>query len=72
LQQQIQRLKDPNLSEAERLNLVDNCLSGISHLSNEVKDASSYLPAYDQRTYSTVRPIQIPLALLTLIKLSAY
>lgn len=71
LQEQIERLKDTSVPEVERLNLVDSCLSGISHLTNEVKDASSYLPAYDQRTYSTVRLAHLPPAMIALIKPSA-
>jgi hypothetical protein len=39
---------------SERNEAVDNCLAGIDRLSHEVKDASSYIPAYDQRTYSQV------------------
>lgn len=34
---------------------IDACLAAISQLSDVVKDASSYLPAYDQRSYSEVR-----------------
>ncbi|KAF8250154.1 hypothetical protein K440DRAFT_659612 [Wilcoxina mikolae CBS 423.85] len=37
---------------SERPSIIDDCLSGISRLSDLLKDASSYLPAYDQRTYS--------------------
>lgn len=40
------------VSLSERPALIDQCLAGISHLSNLLKDASSYLPAYDQRAYS--------------------
>lgn len=40
----------------ERTEAVDNCLAGVDRLSHEVKDASGYIPAYDQRTYSEVRP----------------
>lgn len=36
----------------ERNDAIDHCLAGIAYLSSEVKDASSYLPAYDQRTYA--------------------
>lgn len=38
-------------SPTERPDAIDHCLAGISRLSSEVKDASSYIPAYDQRTY---------------------
>ncbi|KZF24547.1 TBCC-domain-containing protein [Xylona heveae TC161] len=36
----------------ERIDAVDHCLAGIARLSGEVKDASNYLPPYDQRAYS--------------------
>ncbi|KAI1097838.1 TBCC-domain-containing protein [Jackrogersella minutella] len=36
----------------ERQDCIDTVLAGISRLSNEVMDASDYIPAYDQRTYS--------------------
>jgi tubulin-specific chaperone C len=46
------RLGDrPNIG-GERADAADHCLAGISRLSAEVKDASTYLPAYDQRMYS--------------------
>lgn len=54
LQQQMNRLKETTLQPAERANITDQCLASISQLSNEVKDASAYLPGYDQRTYSTL------------------
>ena len=41
-------------NNSERNAALDHCLAGIDRLSHEVKDASSYLPAYDQRTYSAV------------------
>lgn len=44
-----------SLGEAERGGVVDQCLSRINQLSDNVKDAASYLPAYDQRKYSEVR-----------------
>ncbi len=72
LQGQIERLKDTSLPEGERLNLVESCLSGISHLTNSLKDASNCLPAYDQRTYSTVRLAQTPPAIIMGIKTSAF
>ncbi len=48
------RVGDTALIGGERTDAVDHCLAGISRLSKEVKDASGYLPAYDQRTYSEV------------------
>ena len=45
------RLEDTALVGGERSDAIDHCLAGIARLSNEVKDASSYIPAYDQRTY---------------------
>lgn len=48
------RLQDTALVGGERVDAVDHCLAGIGRLSKEVKDASSYVPAYDQRTYGEV------------------
>lgn len=44
-------------SGGERNEAIDNCLAGINRVALDVQDASSYLPAYDQRTYSEVRHI---------------
>ncbi|KAF2717639.1 TBCC-domain-containing protein [Polychaeton citri CBS 116435] len=52
LQEQMHRLEDHSTTGGERSDAVDHCLSGIARLSSEVKDASSYLPAYDRQTYS--------------------
>ncbi|KAI9825186.1 MAG: hypothetical protein M1819_000591 [Sarea resinae] len=52
LQEQIDRLADTASSGGERADAVDHCLAGISRLSSEVKNASGYIPAYDQRMYS--------------------
>jgi hypothetical protein len=49
LQDQMARLS--STSPTERPDAIDHCLAGISRLSSEVKDAASYIPAYDQRTY---------------------
>lgn len=46
------RLGDRPLIAGERADAADHCLAGISRLSSEVKDASTYLPPYDQRTYA--------------------
>ncbi|RVX75198.1 hypothetical protein B0A52_00550 [Exophiala mesophila] len=46
------RLGDTALIGGERSDATDHCLAGITRLSSEVKDASGYLPAYDQRTYA--------------------
>ncbi|KAH6637729.1 tubulin binding cofactor C-domain-containing protein [Boeremia exigua] len=52
LQEQMERLNSIATGGGERNDAVDHCLAGIDRLSHEVKDASSYIPAYDQRTYS--------------------
>ena len=41
----------PSVSPVERPAAIDDVLAGIARLSSEAKDASSYIPAYDQRTY---------------------
>ncbi|KAF2466742.1 tubulin-specific chaperone c [Lindgomyces ingoldianus] len=51
LQEQMERLNKTAYAGGERNDAVDHCLAGIERLSHEVKDASSYIPAYDQRTY---------------------
>lgn len=48
------QLKHLALIGGERQDAIDHCLAGISRLSNEVADASGFLPAYDQRTYGQV------------------
>jgi len=40
------------VSADERPVIIEQCLAGIGHLSDLLKDAASYLPAYDQRAYS--------------------
>ncbi|KAJ4300675.1 hypothetical protein N0V90_002763 [Kalmusia sp. IMI 367209] len=51
LQDQMARLANTPAMGGERADAIDHCLAGISRLSSEVKDAASYIPAYDQRTY---------------------
>lgn len=48
------RIEEKSVIGGERADAADHCLAGITRLSNEVKDASGYLPAYDQRTYAEV------------------
>ncbi|KAF7943238.1 hypothetical protein EAE96_011169 [Botrytis aclada] len=52
LQQRISQLGNLSLVGGERQDATDHCLASITRLSNEVADATDYLPAYDQRTYS--------------------
>ncbi|CAD6443049.1 9afd7a0d-7f1b-47ac-9709-d2298b6eba43 [Sclerotinia trifoliorum] len=52
LQQRIGQLGNLSLVGGERQDATDYCLASITRLSNEVVDATDYLPAYDQRTYS--------------------
>jgi hypothetical protein len=47
-------LENMGLVGGERQDAIDYILAGIARLSSEVSDASDYLPAYDQRTYSEV------------------
>ncbi|EMD96929.1 hypothetical protein COCC4DRAFT_24875 [Bipolaris maydis ATCC 48331] len=49
---QISSLPDTPAASRERNEAIEQCLAGIDRLSHDVMDASSYLPAYDQRTYS--------------------
>ena len=54
LQQQMDSLEDTSLVGGERADATDHCLAGIVRLSNEVRDAASYIPTYDQRVYAEV------------------
>lgn len=54
------RLADTSLVGGERTDATDHCLAGIARLSNEVKDASSYIPTYDQRIYAEVCVSTVP------------
>jgi hypothetical protein len=54
LQEQMDKLADTSLVGGERTDATDHCLAGIARLSNEVKDAASYVPTYDQRIYAEV------------------
>ncbi|SMR60555.1 unnamed protein product [Zymoseptoria tritici ST99CH_1E4] len=51
LQEQMGRIQSHGTAGGERSDAVDHCLSAIARLSTEVQDASSFIPAYDQRTY---------------------
>ena len=59
------RLGDTALIGGERSDATDHCLAGITRLSSEVKDASGYLPAYDQRTYAEVFQYHLSLPLVS-------
>lgn len=48
------QLENFSLIGGERQDAIDHCLAGITRLSNEVADATGFIPAYDQRTYSQV------------------
>ncbi|MCJ1432618.1 hypothetical protein MMC27_001975 [Xylographa pallens] len=45
------RLEHTSTVGGERVDATDHCRSGIARLHKEVQDASSYVPAYDQRIY---------------------
>ncbi|KAN0071082.1 Tubulin binding cofactor C domain containing protein [Elaphomyces granulatus] len=63
LQEQMDRLANTSLVGGERLDATDHCLAGIVRLSNEVKDASSYIPVHDQRIYAeAIKALQDRLA----------
>lgn len=52
LQEQMSLLESYALVGGERQDAIDHCLAGIARLSNEVTDATGFIPAYDQRTYA--------------------
>ncbi|KAL2827093.1 tubulin binding cofactor C-domain-containing protein [Aspergillus pseudoustus] len=63
LQGQMDKLADTSLVGGERTDATDHCLAGIARLSNEVKDAASYIPTYDQRIYAeAIKALQDKLA----------
>ncbi|EAW09483.1 putative tubulin-specific chaperone c [Aspergillus clavatus NRRL 1] len=63
LQEQMDRLADTSLVGGERTDATDHCLAGVARLSNEVKDAASYIPTYDQRIYAeAIKALQDKLA----------
>jgi hypothetical protein len=59
----MERLSQMSTAGSERKDAIDQCLAGVDKLSHDVKDASSYIPAYDQRTYS-----QVPLGCIHLLQ----
>ncbi|USP73271.1 hypothetical protein yc1106_00545 [Curvularia clavata] len=52
IQTQISSLPETPAASRERNEAIEQCLAGIDRLSHDVLDASSFLPAYDQRAYS--------------------
>ncbi|OHE91270.1 tubulin binding cofactor C [Colletotrichum orchidophilum] len=52
LQEQIANVGSISQVGGERQDAIDHILAGISNLSNEVADASDYVPSYDQRNYA--------------------
>lgn len=52
LQEKIDGFADTTLVGGERADVTDHCRAGIVRLSNEVSDAASYVPTYDQRVYA--------------------
>ncbi|OLN96129.1 Tubulin-specific chaperone C [Colletotrichum chlorophyti] len=56
LQEQIDGLGSIAQVGGERQDAIDHILAGISALSNEVADASDYVPSYDLRNYAQARP----------------
>jgi hypothetical protein len=60
LQEQIERLNTLPPFGTERNEAIDQCLASIDRLSHEVLDAASFIPAYDQRSYSQVQHTHVP------------
>ncbi|KAI1197894.1 tubulin-specific chaperone C [Nemania serpens] len=52
IQDEIESLATMSAVGGERQTGVDKVLAGISRLSNEVMDATDFIPGYDQRAYS--------------------
>lgn len=55
LQTQMDRLEGTSAVGGERNDAAEHCMAGIARLANEVKDASTYIPVYDQKLYGEVR-----------------
>lgn len=51
LQEQMDKLGHRALAGGERTDATDHLVASIARLGTEVSNASSYLPAYDQKTY---------------------
>ncbi|KAK4038289.1 tubulin binding cofactor C-domain-containing protein [Parachaetomium inaequale] len=54
IQEQINQLSHTAAVPGERQDAVEHILSGISHLSSDVADATDFITAHDQRTYSDI------------------
>ncbi|EFE36987.1 tubulin-specific chaperone c, putative [Trichophyton benhamiae CBS 112371] len=55
----ITKLHTTPTAGGEQASAADYCLADISRLSDEVKDASTYIPSYDQRAYaSAIKALQ--------------
>ncbi|KAI5299619.1 Cytosolic copper metallochaperone [Ascosphaera pollenicola] len=63
LMTQIDKLEHKSEIGGERNDAIDHCLAGISRLSKEVKEASSYVPPYHQKIYAdAIKALQDKLA----------
>lgn len=60
----LDNLADPSLVGADRNTKLNDCFADIASLSEAVKDASTYIPPYDQRSYSNVRCRTPPFSLV--------
>lgn len=54
LEKLIDQVKDNGTIVNERGNVINECFIGIARLSDEVRDASGYTTAYEQRFFSQV------------------
>lgn len=61
LQERIKQLGSLAQVGGERQDAKESILDGLSKLTSEVADASSFVPAYDQRNYSQARASAGPL-----------
>ncbi|EGE00163.1 hypothetical protein TESG_07483 [Trichophyton tonsurans CBS 112818] len=59
VEERITKLHTTPIAGGEQASAADYCLADISRLSDEVKDASTYIPSYDQRAYaSAIKALQ--------------
>ena len=54
LDEQIEKLKQPTLTEIDRVRATEQCLADLARFSDQVRTILSRLPGHDQRLYSDV------------------
>jgi len=55
LREEVLSLEDKSAINGEQANAFEHCSARIGAFADSIRDAASFLPAHDQRTYSEVR-----------------